>query len=245
MFSLECTILDEVGLHVAVLLAPLGLEGEVCHAEGVNGHSVAIDEDASVGCDGVAVGMEQAVGVVEGASVGRVRETLLADEYVLAVHHAHGGGADIALEAEAIGSHGVGEDGLVGGVRLGLDLDGVALVAEGAGGEGGRFGRRTAEHLARGGRGGGGQGGDVLHGQGIAVGRQLDFLAQVAAAEDDAACVLYERCEVLDGDGCILCAGRQGGGADLKAMGGGDADVARQIGCIDGKGATRAGSSDK
>ena len=72
VFSLECTILDEVGLHVAVLLAPLGLEGEVCHAEGVNGHSVAIDEDASVGCDGVAVGMEQAVGVVEGASVGRV-----------------------------------------------------------------------------------------------------------------------------------------------------------------------------
>ena len=91
VLSLEVAVLQEVLPDGPVLLAPLGLKSEVSHAEGVDGESVTIDEDAPVGCDGVAVGVEESVGVIEGAAVGRVGESLLGDEDVLSVHESHGG----------------------------------------------------------------------------------------------------------------------------------------------------------
>ena len=101
IFALEVAILDEVGLYRPILLAPLRLQGEVGHAEGVDGHAIAVDEHAAVGRDGIAIGVEQSVGVVEGPSVGRIADAFLADEDVLGVHESHGGASHVTLESEA------------------------------------------------------------------------------------------------------------------------------------------------
>ena len=139
------------------------MQGEVSHAEGVDGHSIAVDEHAAVGRDGIAIGVEASVGVVERASVGRIADAFLADEDVLAVHHAHRGRTHIALETEPIRSDGVRPDALAGVVGACLDLDGITLVGEGAGIEGLGFDGRTVERCAL--------GGDVLDGEGRAISR--------------------------------------------------------------------------
>ena len=146
--SLEVSVLDEVGLHRAILLAPFGLQREVGHSEGVDGHAVAIDEHAAVRRDGVAIGVEQSVGVVEGSSVGGIADSLLADEYILTVHQAHGGRAYIALEAESVGGDGIGQDAFAGIVCTRLYFNCVALVGKCAGIEGLRFDGRTIERRA-------------------------------------------------------------------------------------------------
>ena len=187
MLALEVAVLQQVLHDLAVLLAPLGLEGEVRHAEGVDGQPVAIDEDAAVRCDGVAVGVEEAVGVIEGASVGGVGEAFLGDEDVLGVEESEGGGADVALESESGGGDGEGEDALGGVIGAGLDLDGEAGIGEGGCVEGGGFGGQTAEHQHRWGGRCGGEGGEILDGEGGALGGDGHIGADVTAAEDETA----------------------------------------------------------
>ena len=69
VFTLEVPVLDEIGLHRTVRLTPLGLQRQVGNTEGVYWQAVAIDEDTAVGSNGIAVGVELAVGVIERAAV--------------------------------------------------------------------------------------------------------------------------------------------------------------------------------
>ena len=87
--ALEAWVLYQVRRHVAVLNRPLGLHGEVGYTEGVNCQAVAIYEYPLVGCNGIAVGMIQPVGVVECAAIGRVAYALVADIGVGAIVHAN------------------------------------------------------------------------------------------------------------------------------------------------------------
>ena len=129
-FTLEVTVLDEISFDFTVLFAPFGLQGKVCHAEGIDRHTVTIDEYASVSRHGVAVSVVLTVGVVERTSVGRVTDTLLRDEDVLGVLQTHGGVLDVALESQSSTGHGIGQNLLGGIVRLGAHLYGESSLVE-------------------------------------------------------------------------------------------------------------------
>ena len=195
--ALEARVPQEVLAGGAVLDAPGGLEGEVGEAEGVNGKAVAEDEHALVGRHGVAVGVVQAVGVVERAAVRGVADPLAGDEHAGAVLKAKARRDDVAHEPRADGAQGVRPQLLPVARDARADLDRVAVRA---GGEAGRL--EGAARAVRVGRGAG----DVLHGEGGAGRLKCDISAHVAAAQDELAGVVAARRDIRHHDGGRLTA---------------------------------------
>ena len=108
--ALEVAVLQKVLLDIAVPDTPLGLQGKVGKAEGVDGNAVTVYEHALVGSNGIAVRVVKPVGIVERASVARIADAFLTDEGVGTVIHTQRAAADIALEADTVSRQGIGED---------------------------------------------------------------------------------------------------------------------------------------
>ena len=208
VLALEVAVLDEVPAHLSVLHAPLGLEGEVGDAHGVHGHAVAVDEDALVGCHGVAVGVVESVGVVERSAVGRVGDALIAVVGGCAVEQSQRLASDVTVEASLVGRHGIGIERAAAGRRLGLHLDCVAVVS--------RL-ESLESHFRIATAGIGRVGGDVLHGKGRASAFQRDIRAHVATAEDELALLQVSgRCQ-RDSHFCWIGASLNDGGCHREA----------------------------
>ena len=177
--ALEVAVLQEVLLDITVRNAPLRLEGKVGKTESIDGKTVTVDKDAGVGSHGIAIGVVEAVSVVERSAVARVAETLIADERVGTIVEAEGRVADVALETNTVGCEAVGTDHGTGSVGTGLDLDGVARL--------GRKGGGVEAHPLTAAAAVDRRGGDVLDRKGSAVANQLHIAADITAAKDDAA----------------------------------------------------------
>ena len=189
--ALEIAVLKKVLLDAAALNAPLRLKGQVGKAEGVNGYAVAVHEHALVGRHSIAVGMIEAVGVVERAAVARVADTLVTDERVRTVIEAKAGVPDIALETHTVAGKGIGVEHRTRSIGAGLHLDGIA--------RGGIKRRRVEGHgLAAAAVDGAAR--DVLHGKGSAVADKVDITAHVTAAENQATFLPGEARQMSNGD---------------------------------------------
>ncbi len=183
VLALEGAVLDEVLGHFAVFHAPFGLQRQVGDAQGVDGHAVAVYEHAAVGCHGIAVGVVKAVGVVERAAVGGVRDGLVAVVRRGAVEQSQRLAANVTFEAGLVGGHGKQVERAAAAGGLGLHLNGIAVLA----------GLETVEgHLLVGAAGISRVGRDVLHGKGRANAFKYDISTHVSTAKDDLAVLLVK-----------------------------------------------------
>ena len=189
--SLEVSVLQKVLLDVAVLHAPLGLQGKVGKAERVNGYAVAVDEHTLVGRHRIAVGMVEAVGVVERAAVARVADALVADERVRTVIETEARVPDVALETHTVTCQGIRVKHRTRSIGAGLDLDGIAR---------GGIKRRRVEGHGLAAAAVDGTARDVLHLKGSAVADKVDVCTHVAAAENQATFLLGEARQMSNGD---------------------------------------------
>ena len=189
--SLEVSVLQKVLLDVAVLHAPLGLQGKVGKAERVNGYAVAVDEHTLVGGHRIAVGMVETVGVVERAAVARVADALVADERVRTVIETEARVPDVALETHTVTCQGIRVKHRTRSIGAGLDLDGIAR---------GGIKRRRVEGHGLAAAAVDGTARDVLHLKGSAVADKVDVCTHVAAAENQATFLLGEARQMSNGD---------------------------------------------
>ena len=127
--TLEAGVLYQVLLHVTVLHRPIGLKGKVGNTEGIDCQAVTVDEYSLVGCNGIAVGMVLAIGVVERTAIGRIAYSLVTYIGVGTIVHADALRLDIALEAYLVAADSEREELLGSVIGLYLELKGIALCA--------------------------------------------------------------------------------------------------------------------
>ena len=187
-FALEVTILQQVLLDVSILCAPIRLQREVGYTEGIDRHPIAIDEHAAVCRYCIAIGVVLSVGVIERTSVSGIRYTLLADEYILGVQHAHAGVLDIALESESPSGYSIGQDLFAGFVGLRFDFNGITFLCQVAGIE--RMAVAISGSLID------GILRKVLLGQWRTITNNVHVRAYVARAQDEFTCIVIFRGQV-------------------------------------------------
>ena len=127
--ALEAWVLYQVLLHVTVLHRPIGLKGKVGNTEGIDCQAVTVDEYSLVGCNGIAVGMVLAIGVVERTAIGRFAFSDTASTGVCTLALADALRLDIALEAYLVAADSEREELLGSVIGLYLELKGIALCA--------------------------------------------------------------------------------------------------------------------
>ena len=89
VLAFKVAILDHVANNFACSYTPFWLQSQVSKAHGVNGQAVTIDKHTAVGRDGIPVGVEESVCVIECSAIGRIRHSFLADEDSLAIVESH------------------------------------------------------------------------------------------------------------------------------------------------------------
>ncbi len=226
VLTLEVTVLDHVAHGVTGLHAPLGLQGQVGHTHGVDRQAVAVDEDALVGCHGVAVGVVESVGVVERAAVGRIGDALVAVVRGGAIVKAQLRRGDVTLKAHLVSRYGKRIERLAGVVGLRTHLHGVSILA----------GIEAVEcHLFIVSSCVCGILGDVLHFKGTACGCEVHIGAHVTATENHLACVPGQSGQVGHLDCCLAGVGLDGCRRNGKTMRHTYCNVIDQVGRVDGE----------